>query len=158
MLAFVLSALIGVASALPPSFVGPKGWVEKKPPPDEVDAIWLSPHFGVNGNGENLTVASHPTSSGATLASEIHDAIASISQDREISGSHAEPTCAGRQPGWSFDGRLPIPNGVTVEQIYHIALLNGRTYVFTFTHAAGQRVDPAIAQSIQSICPLPTTS
>jgi hypothetical protein len=135
-----------------------KSWVEKKPPPDGVDAIWLSPHFGVNGNGENLSISSHPTSSGTTLASEVRAAISTLSLDREISNSHAEPTCGGRQAGWSFDRRLPLPNGVTVEQIYHITLLNGRMYVFTFTHAAGQRVDPAIVQAIQSICPLPTTS
>jgi hypothetical protein len=118
----------------------------------------LSPHFGVNGNGENLAVTSHPVRIGTSLASEVHDAISELSQDRSISNSRGEPTCHGNQPGWSFDVRISLPNGVTIEQIYHLAIVGGRTYAFVFTHAAGQRIDSAIAESIQSICPLPTTS
>ena len=144
--------LLAASLALPTSFVAPKGWVAKAPPA-EVSFIWLSPKFGVNGNGENLSVTTHPASASTTLDAEVHRAIGELSQEREIVNSHAELTCHGQQAGWTFDARLPLPNGKVISQVYHLTIVGARTYGFIFTHAAGDPIDPAIRKSIQSICP-----
>lgn len=139
---------------LPASFVPPKGWIAKPLPADApVDFIWLAPHFGVNGNGENLTANSHPVSADATLAAEVQRAIGEVSEDRQILSSHAEPTCHGLQAGWAFDARLPLPNGKVISQVYHLTIVDGRAYSFIFTHAAGDPIEQAISDSVQSICP-----
>ena len=154
MIATILSLLFSVSVTLPSSFVAPKGWTAKTPPADApIDFIWLAPRFGENGNGENLTVTSHPVAIGVTLDAEVHRAIDELSQDRVIATSHAEPTCRGLQAGWTFDARLPLPNGKVVSQVYHLAIVDRRSYAFIFTHAAGDRIDRAIIDSIQSICP-----
>jgi hypothetical protein len=115
--------------------------------------FWLAPHFGVNGNGENLSVMIRPVSAAATLDAELHHATKELSQDRMIVNSHAEPTCHDLQAGWTLDARLPLPNGKVVSQVYHLTIVDGRAYAFIFTHAAGDRIDQAIVYSIQSICP-----
>ena len=115
--------------------------------------MWLSPGFGINGNGENLALSSHPVVPGTTLDSEAQEAIREMSEDRTIDSSHAEPTCHGKQPGWTFDARLQLPNGAEISQVYHIAIVGGRAYSFVFTHKAGDPVEAAVADGIQSICP-----
>ncbi|HEY1429794.1 MAG TPA: hypothetical protein VGF18_09490 [Candidatus Tumulicola sp.] len=153
-LAALLSLLVSVAPALPASFAPPKGWTAKPVPSGSpVDYLWVSPHFGANGNGENLTVTSHALVAGGTLASEVHSAIADMSQDRKIVNSHSEPTCNGTQPGWSFEGRITLPDGKTIAQIYHMAIYEKRIYMFVFTHALNDPIDPSIGRSIQTICP-----
>jgi hypothetical protein len=150
-----ISALLLAASlALPMSFVAPKGWVAKAPPAEApISFIWLSPKFGVNGNGENFSVTTHPASASTTLHAEVQGAIGELSQEREIVNSHAEPTCHGQQAGWTFEGRLTLPNGMVISQVYHLTIVGAQTYGFIFTHAAGDPIDPAIRKSIQSICP-----
>jgi hypothetical protein len=146
--------LLAASLALPTSFVAPKGWVAKAPPADTpVSFVWLSPKFGVNGNGENLSVMTYPASASTTLDAEVHRAIGEVSHDREIVNSHAELTCHGQQAGWTFEARLPLPNGKVIAQVYHLTIVGAQTYGFIFTHAAGNPIDPAIRQSIQSICP-----
>jgi len=152
--AILLSLLLAASAPLPPSFAPPKGWVEKLPPPSApVNVIWFSPHFDVNGNGENFSVTIHPAPAGSTLHAEVHRAIDELSRDRKIVDSHSEPTCRGRQDGWTFDARIPLPNGKVVSQVYHVTIVGGRVYAFIFTHAAGDRVEREITDSIQSICP-----
>jgi hypothetical protein len=154
MITTILSLLLGASLTLPPSFVAPKGWIAKTPPVDApIDFIWLAPNFGVNVNGENLAVWSHPVSAGDTLDAEVHGATDEMSQDRIIANSHTEPTCHGLQPGLTFEARLPLSNGKTISQVYHLTIVAGRTYAFVFTHAAGDPIDQAIADSIQSVCP-----
>ncbi len=146
--------LLAASLALPTSFVAPKGWVAKPPPVEvPISFIWLSPKFGVNGNGENLSVTTHPASASTTLDEEVRGAIAELSQEREIVNSHAERTCHGQQAGWTFDGRLSLPNVKVISQVYHLTIVGAQTYAFIFTHAAGDPIDPAIRKSIQSICP-----
>lgn len=153
-IAALLSAVLISAPAVPRSFVPPKGWTQgKNLPPGGPDAIWLSPNFGINGNGENLGVTSHPAAPGTTLASEVRAAIDEMSQERTIADSHSEPTCRGREPGWTFDARLPLPNGMAISQVYHISIVGGRAYTFVFTHKAGDPIEPAVTTAIQSICP-----
>ncbi len=158
MIAAILSMMLSVMQPITQSFEPPKGWVEKAPPPSGIDFIWLSPHFGSGGNGENLTATGHDVPAGSTLASEVHAAIAELSQDRDISNSHSDPTCHGQQPGWAFAARMTLPNGLTIEQLHHLTIVDRRVWDFVFTHRAGDRVDPAIAHSIQSICPSPKSS
>jgi hypothetical protein len=152
MIAAVLSMILSVAPPLAQSFEPPKGWVAKAPPPSAVDYIWLSPHFGSGGNGENFTATGHDVTAGSTLASEVRVAIADLSQDRDITNSHSDPTCHGQQAGWAFAARITLPNGPTIEQLYHFTIVDRQVWAFVFTHKAGDRVDPAIAHSIQSIC------
>jgi hypothetical protein len=152
MIAAIFLLVLGASPTLPTSFSAPKGWVAKAPPADApVSFVWLSPQFGVNGNGENLSVMIHPAS--MTLDAEVQLAIGETSHDRQIVNSHAEPTCRGQQPGWTFDARLPLPNGKTVSQVYYLTIVDAQLYAFIFTHAAGDPVDPAINSSIQSLCP-----
>lgn len=146
--------LLATLLLLPASFVAPKGWTTKAPQAGApVDFIWVAPGFGVNGNGENLTVMSHPVSSTTTLGAVVHTTISSVSQESAIVNSHSEPTCHGRQAGWTFDARVPLPNGKAVSQIYHLTIVDGRAYAFIFTHTAGGRIDQAVSESIQSLCP-----
>ena len=146
--------LLAASLALPMSFVAPKGWVAKALPAEApARFIWLSPKFGVNGNGENLSVTTHPAPAGATLDAEVRRAIVELSQERDIVNSHAERTCHGQQAGWTFEGRLPLPNRKAISQVYHLTIVGAQTYGFIFTHAAGAPIDPAIRKSIQSICP-----
>jgi hypothetical protein len=147
--------LVLVASTPVPTFFDPpKGWIAKTPPPDApVDFIWLSPSFGKNGNGEKLSIMSQDVAPGTTLASEVHDATDQLSQDRIIAASHAERTCHGLQAGWAFDARLPLPNGKTISQVYHLTILGNRSYSFIFTHSAKDRIEQAVRSSIESICP-----
>jgi hypothetical protein len=150
MLPLVLSA----ALALPPSFVPPEGWAATTPPPDApVDYLWLSPHYGTNGNGENLAVMLHPVPPGDTLDAEVKKAIEQLALDRAVVNSHAEPTCHGLQAGWSFEVSVPLPNGKTIGQIYHLTIVGDIAYAFMFTHLVGDPIDPAVTASIQSICP-----
>lgn len=154
MIMTILPLLLGALLMLPTTFVAPRGWRAKAPPAGApLDYIWLSPHFGVNGNGENLSVTIHPALANTTLDAEVHDAIDEMSNERIIVNSHAEPTCHGLEAGWTFDARLPLPNGKVISQVYHLTIVDGRVYAFIFTHAAGDRIDPAIGDSIQSICP-----
>src|SRR5579863_5054909 len=68
MIAAGFSLLLSALLVLPASFVAPKGWTARTPPASSpVDFIWLSPGFGVSGNGENLTAMSHPVPSSTTL-------------------------------------------------------------------------------------------
>ena len=153
MIAAGFSLLLSALLVLPASFVAPKGWTARTPPASSpVDFIWLSPGFGVSGNGENLTAMSHPVPSSTTLGAVVHDTISNVS-DRTIVNSHSESTCHGRQAGWTFDARLPLPNGKAVSQIYHLTIVDGRAFAFIFTHTAGVPVGQAINDSIQSICP-----
>ena len=146
--------LLAAALALPVSFVAPKGWVAKAPPAEApVSFMWLSPKFGLNGNGENLSVMTYPARAGTTLDTEVHRAIVELSQERDIVNSHAERTCHGQQAGWTFEGRLPLPNRKAISQVYHLTIVGAQAYAFIFTHAAGDPIDPAIRKSIQSICP-----
>jgi hypothetical protein len=152
--AVLLSAVLNAAPPLPRSFIPPKGWTQgKNLPPGGPDAIWLSPNFGINGNGENLGVTSHRVAPGTTVATEARAAVREMSEDRAISDSHSEPTCHGRLAGWTFDARLPLPNGTAISQVYHISIVGGRAYSFVFTHKAGDPIEPAVANAIQSICP-----
>lgn len=152
-LAVVLSAALDSALVVPRSFVPPKGWTQgKNLPPDGPDAVWLSPSFGVNGNGENLEVISHRVAPEATVASEARKAIQEMSSEREITDSHSEPTCHGKEPGWMFEARLPLPNGTAVSQVYHISIVGGRAYGFIFTHKAGDPIETAVTDAIQTIC------
>jgi hypothetical protein len=154
MLAVMLTLLVSAAPLFPASFVPPAGWVGKTPPPGSpVDYVWLSPHYGVDGNGENLSVTSRAAAPGTTLTSEVHEAIAQLSQGRTIANSHSESTCHGRLAGWTFAERMPLPNSITIEQISHLAIVNGRVYSFVLTHKAGDPVAPAVARSIHTICP-----
>lgn len=154
MIGVLLSVLLGSAWPVPRSFVPPKGWTQgKNLPPGAPDAIWLPPSFGKNGNGENLAVITHRIAPGTTLASEVQEAIQEMSDGRIITGSRSEPTCQGRQPGWTFKARLAVGNGVTVSQIYHIAVVGGRAYGFIFTHKSGDPIDRSVVDAIQSICP-----
>lgn len=154
MIMIVSQLFLAVSLTLPASFVAPKRWIAKSPPAGApINFIWLSPHFGVNGDGENLSVLIYPVSAAATLDAEVHRAIKDLSQDRMIVNSHTESTCHGRQAGWTFEARLPMPNGKVVSQVYHVTIVGGRAYTFTFTHAAGDRIAQAIVNSIQSICP-----
>lgn len=98
-------------------------------------------------------MTTHPASASTTLDAEVHRAIGELSQEREIVNSHAELTCHGQQAGWTFDARLPLPNGKVISQVYHLTIVGAQTYGFIFTHAAGDPIDPAIRKSIQSICP-----
>jgi hypothetical protein len=47
------------------------------------------------------------------------------------------------QAGWAFAGRMMVPNGPTIEQLYHLTILDHRVWLFVFTHKAGDRVDLA---------------
>ncbi|HET6276502.1 MAG TPA: hypothetical protein VFE16_11285 [Candidatus Cybelea sp.] len=153
-IATIVPLFLALSPPLPASFAAPKGWVSKAPPANSpVDFIWLAPRFGVDGDGENLTVMSHPAVAGATLDAEVRRTIAELSADRRIVDSRSAPTCHGLQAGWMFDARVSLPNGKAVSQIYHVTIVDGRAYAFIFTHAAGARVDQAIADSMQSICP-----
>lgn len=153
MIAAIVPVIPALSPPLPASFSAPKGWVEKAPPANSpVDVVWLAPHFGVDGDGENLTVMSHPAAPGATLDAEVRRTVAELSADRKIVDSHSAPTCHGLQPGWTFDARVSLANGKAVSQIYHLTIVDGRAYAFIFTHAAGARVDQAIVDSMQSIC------
>jgi hypothetical protein len=152
--AVLLSAVLDAAPAVPRSFIPPKGWTQGKDlPPGGPDAVWLSPGFGLNGNGENLALITHPVAPGTTVASEAEEAIREMSADRTIVDSHSQPTCHGRQAGWTFDARLPLPNGATISQVYHISIVSNRAYSFVFTHKAGDPIETAVANAIQSICP-----
>jgi hypothetical protein len=76
LIAVLLSAVLNVAPPVPRSFIPPKGWTQGKDlPPGGPDAVWLSPNFGINGNGENLGVSSHRIAPGTTVASEAREAI-----------------------------------------------------------------------------------
>ena len=150
----ILPLLLAASLTLPGSFVAPKGWVAKTPPSNgPVDFIWLSPHFGVSGNGENLSLTTRPVPADVTLDAEVRAAIRDVSKDRVIVNSHSEPTCHGLQKGWAFDARLATPSGKTVSQVYHLAVVDGRAYSLIFTHLAGHRIGQAITDSVQSICP-----
>lgn len=149
----LLSAVLNSPPVVPRSFIPPNGWTRGNDLPGGPDAIWLSPRFGVNGNGENLGVISHRVAAGATLASEVREAIREMTEDRIIGASHSEPTCHGKQSGWSFEARLPLPNGTAISQVYHITVVHGRAYAFVFTHKAGDAIEPVVADAIQSICP-----
>ena len=139
MIGLVLPLLLSASLTLPGSFVAPKGWVAKTPPSNgPVDFIWLSPHFGVGGNGENLSLTSRPVPAAVTLDTEVRAAIGALSKDRVIVNSHSESTCHGLQKGWTFDARLATPSGKTVSQVYHLAVVDGRAYSLIFTHLAGQ--------------------
>ncbi|HET7815243.1 MAG TPA: hypothetical protein VFL13_12835 [Candidatus Baltobacteraceae bacterium] len=152
-LAVLLSVVLNSAPLVPHSFVPPQGWTEGKDlPPDGPDAIWLSPGFGKNGNGENLAVTSRPAGRQADLPSEVRAAIAELSADRDITVSRAESTCRGKLPGWRLEAKLSFPNGLTISQVYHLSLVGGRTYTFVFTHKASDAIEPAISDAIQSIC------
>jgi len=154
MIAPVLPLFLSASLTLPGTFVAPKGWVAKTLPSNgPVDFIWLSPHFGVKGNGENLSLTSRPVPAAVTLDTEVRAAIGALSKDRVIVNSHSEPTCHGLQKGWTFDARLATPSGKTVSQVYHLAVVDGRAYSLIFTHLAGHPIDRAITNSIQSICP-----
>ena len=152
MIAAVLSMILSVALPFGQSFEPPQGWVAKAPPPAGVDFVWISPHFGSGGNGENLAATGHDITAGSTLASEVRAAIAEVAQDRDIANSHSDPTCHGQQAGWAFAARMTLPNGLTIEQLHHLTIVDRRAWDFIFTHKAGDRVDPAIVRSIQSIC------
>lgn len=152
----LLSLFLSASLTLPGSFVPPKGWVAKPPPSNgPVDFIWLSPQFGAGGNGggENLSLTTRQVPAAQTLAAEVRAATEEVSHDRTIVNSHSEPTCQGRQKGWSFDARLAMPGGKTVSQVYHLAIVDGRAYSLIFTHLAGHHIPQAITDSIQSICP-----
>lgn len=150
----LLSAIVNLSPEVPRSFVSPKGWTQgKNLPPGGPDAVWLSPGFGTNGNGENLSVTSHDVPAETSLASEVREAIRELSPERTIVDSRSEPTCHGRQAGWTFDARLALPNGTKICQVYHIAIMGRRAYSFVFTHKARDRVGNAVADAIQSICP-----
>jgi hypothetical protein len=152
-IAVLLSAVLESASIVPRSFVPPKGWTQgKNLPPDGPDAIWLSPSFGVNGDGENLMVMSHPVALGTTVAPVAREAIRKVSEERIITGSRSEPTCHGQQAGWTFDAHLPMGNGMTISQVYHISIVRGRAYTFIFTHKAGDPIETTVSDAIQSIC------
>ncbi len=151
--ALVVALLVAATPPLPTFFVPPKGWAAKALPPGApADFIWVSPRFGKDGNGDNFMLMSHAVSAGTTLSAEVRRATSELAQDRPILHSHAEPTCRGRQPGWSFEAQLALP-AKTISQLYHITILNHRAYTFTLTHAAGEPVDRAIEDSIESICP-----
>jgi hypothetical protein len=153
-IAAILPLVLALSPPLPASFGAPKGWVAKTPPANSpVDFIWLAPRFGVDGDGENLTVMSHPASAGVTLDAEVRRTVAELSADRKVVDSHSAPTCHGLQAGWTFDARVTLANGKAVSQVYHLTIVDGRAYAFIFTHAAGARIDQAIADSMQSICP-----
>ena len=152
MLAVLLSAVLNMPPAVPRSFVPPKGWTQGKDlPRGGPDAAWLPPDFGY-GNGDNLAVTSHPVAPGTTAESEAQEAMREMSQERIISDSHSEPTCQGHLAGWSFDARMPLPNGTTISQVYHISIVDGRAYAFVFTHKAGVAIESEIVDAIQSIC------
>jgi hypothetical protein len=152
--ALVMSFLIAATPPLPTFFVPPKRWAIKNPPSDTpVDFIWLSPQFNKNGTGDNFILMSHRVSAQTTLDAEVHRAMSELSQDRTISDSHAERTCRGRQPGWTFEARLTLPNGKSVSQLYHLTIRNQRAYTFVLTHDSARPVDQAIKDSIESICP-----
>ncbi len=150
----MLLSLFLSALTLPGSFVPPKGWAAETPPSNgPVDFIWLSPHFGVSGNGENISLTTRQVPAAETLDAEVRTAIDEVSRDRTIVNSHSESTCHGLQKGWTFDARLATPSGKTVSQIYHLAIVDGRAYSLIFTHLAGHHIPQAITDSIQSICP-----
>lgn len=107
----------------------------------------------MNGNGENLAVSSHRAAPGTTAASEAREAIREMSADRTITDSHSQSTCRGRQAGWTFDAELTLPTGTAISQLYHISIVGKRTYIFVFTHKAGDAVETAIHNAIESICP-----
>jgi hypothetical protein len=154
MTAMFLPLFLSASLTLPGSFVAPKGWVAKTPPSNgPVDFIWLSPKFGVNGNGENLSLTTRQVPEAVTLDAEVRTAIGDVSRDRVIVDSHSESSCHGLQNGWTFDARLATPSGKTVSQVYHLAIVDGRAYSLIFTHLAGHRIPQAITGSIQSICP-----
>ena len=154
MITAVISLLLAASVSLPSSFVAPKGWIAKAMPADApVDFMWVSPDFGIDGNGENLTLSIAPASVNATLDSEVHTAMGDLSRDRDIVNSHLQPTCHGLLPGWTFEGRLPLPNGNVISQVYHLTILDRGVYTFVFTHAASDRIEPEIRDSIQSLCP-----
>lgn len=152
MFAVLLAAALNVPPALPRSFVPPKGWTQAKNlPPGGPDAAWVSPEYAY-GNNDNLAVTSHPVAPGTTAASEAQEAIREMSGDRVISDSHAESTCKGHLAGWTFDARLPLPDGSFISQVYHIGIIGGRAYAFVFTHKAGIAIESAITDAIQSLC------
>lgn len=154
MIMTVLALLMAASLILPTSFIPPKGWIGRTPPADApLDYIWFSPHFGVNGNGENLGVLSYPVSATTTLDAEVRSAIADVSQDRDIIDSRAQPMCHGLQKGWTFDARLPLLNGKVVSQVYYLTIVDGLLFSFDFTHLAGDQIEPEIQDSIQTICP-----
>lgn len=67
-------------------------------------------------------------------------AIASFRGERQCRESRRfsfRAACHGKQSGWSFEVRLPLPNGTAVSQVYHITIVHGRAYAFVFTHRVG---------------------
>lgn len=147
-----LAFIIAIASSVPPLFTPPSGWPAANTAGSPFDAIWMAPKFGKTHN-EFLALTSYPLPRGRTLADEVRSAISELSDDgKTIVNSHAEPTCHGRQPGWTFDARTPLTPQLTVSQLYHVAVLGDRSYAFVFTHKAGDPIDPEITNSIQSLC------
>lgn len=149
-----LSVLVAASLGLPAGFVPPRGWIAKPLPADApVNFIWLSPRFGINGNGDNLTLTIHVLSTKTSLAEEKRKAVNELSHEFTIVDSHAESTCRGSQDGWTFDARLRTASGAVVSQVNHLTILDGRLYAFIYTHPAGDPIDRAVVDSIESVCP-----
>jgi hypothetical protein len=125
----------------PPYMQPPVGWTSLGPPPSSapVDYGWVSPHFrdGSSHAGDSMEASVRPISPNSTLAEQVKELTTEETQDgRTVASSHSHATCNGTQPGWTIEFRLPLSPSVTISQVQHLAVFEGRVYLITFIHRA----------------------
>jgi len=161
----LIFALLATPSASPtpwptnPSYMqAPVGWTNLGPPPAgaPIDYGWASPHYrdGSARAGDTLSAWVRPVPPNSTLADQVREMTAEETQDgRTVASSRSHATCNGTQPGWTVDFRLRIMPSLTLSQVHHLAVFNGRVYLVIFTHRADLPVDSVVQASIDSLCP-----